>query len=300
MADDQDLIEIGLQSPKPGWYEYEKPYGWEEEGDLSQKEIEFRQDMTRMNPKDWDYSEDPVLKAMRLEAEAEQYKKHYKPPKVKAKIIKDHMMASRKLNFDRRPSQASVSSYETNDFLDEPDSNIFHEHGEQAWMTAYFEKARLNKKMRKVVANAPGASPVKAKCPSPVKIAQAYAKQSPAVKKAVAAVLASSPPPPPSPKKFGDINLDSSDDEVPLPTNFAKKMSKGGKKSFFASPSPSKAKSPSPFKPLPAAIKKSFFAAPNLDSDSDDDIEIPGLTKISSPKKFSVSKKTFFASPSKQ
>ena len=294
-------MEEGLQSPKPGWYEYEKPYGWEEEGDLSRVEIEFREAMAG-NP-DYDYSEDPILKAMRLEAEADQAKKHYRAPRKHAKLIKDHIVTARKLNFDsdRRPSKVSVSSYETDDFMSQPDTRIYDEQGENAWMAAYKAKAQRHKRLRKMLANAPAASPVKAKMPSPVKIAQAYAQQSPAVQKAVAAVLAASPPPPPSPKKFGDINLDSSDDEVPLPTNFAKKMSKAaGKKSFFASPSPGKAKSPSPFKPLPAAIKKSFFAAPNLDSDSDSDIDIPGLTKISSPKKFSVTKKSFFASPSKQ
>jgi len=302
MSEDNDSVELGLRSPKPGWYEYEMPYGWEEEGDLTKTEVEFRQAMSKMDPTDYDYSEDPVLQAMRLEAEAEEDKKHYRAPRKHAKMIKDHIITSRKLNFDRRPSnpKTSVSSFETEDFMSQPDATIFDQHREQAWMAAYKAKARKHKKLRKMLANAPAPSPVKVKTPSPVKIAQAYAQQSPAVQKAVAAVLASSPPPPPSPKKFGDINLDSSDDEIPLPTNFAKKMSKAGKKSFFASPSPSKAKSPSPFKPLPAAIKKSFFAAPNLDSDSDDDIDIPGLTKISSPKKFSVTKKAFFASPSKQ
>lgn len=293
-SDDKDLIEIGLQSPAPGWYDYEKPYGWEEEGDLSQKEIEFRQDMHRMNPKDWDYSEDPILKSMRLEAEEADYKKHYKSPEARAKIMKKHVMAQKKLNFDRRPSQQSVSSYETVDFMNQPDTDIWHEHGEIAWLNAYKELAKQNKKMRIRLHG-----PSKKSTPSPVNIAKAYAKQSPAVQKAVAAVLAASSPPP-SPKKFGDINLDSSDDEVPLPTNFAKKMSKAGKKSFFASPS--KAKSPSPMKPMPPAVKKAFFAAPNLDSDSDDDLDIPGLKKISNspPKKFSVTKKAFFASPSKQ
>jgi len=305
MAEDNDSVELeieeGLQSPpKPGWYVYEKPYGWDEE-DLTEKQLECRKDLTKYNPKKYDYSEDPVLQAMRLEAEAEQAKKHYRTASKHAQIIKEHITASRKLNFDKKLSKTSVSSYETDDFMSQPDESIFHEHGENAWMAAYKAKAQRHKKLRKMLADAPGPSPVKVKTPSPVKIAKAYAQQSPAVQKAVAAVLAASPPPPPSPKKFGDINLDSSDDEVPLPTNFAKKMSKAaGKKSFFASPSPSKAKSPSPFKPLPAAIKKSFFAAPNLDSDSDDDIDIPGLTKISSPKKFSVTKKSFFKSPSKE
>ena len=297
----EDLIEVSLQSPeKPGWYVYEKPVGWEEEEDLTKVDKEYREEMQRMYPNDPDYFEDPVLKAMRLEAEAEQDKQHYRAPRKHAKLIKDHIMASRKLNFDKKLSNVSVSSYDTDDFMSQPDVSIFDKHGEQAWMAAYKAKAQRHKKLRKMLANAPAASPKKVKTPSPVKIAQAYAQQSPAVQKAVAAVLASSPPPQPSPKKFGDINLDSSDDEVPLPTNFAKKMSKAGKKSFFASPSPSKAKSPSPFKPLPAAIKKSFFAAPDLDSDSDDDIDIPGLRKFSSPKKFSVTKKSFFDSPSKK
>lgn len=299
MAD--EFMAESLQSPeKPGWYVYEKPVGWEEEDELDDLERDYRAEMHKLHPEDPDYVEDPVLKAMRLEAEAEQEKQHYRAPRKHAKLIKDHIIASRKLNFDKKLSNASVSSYDTDDFMSQPDVSIFDQHGEQAWMAAYKAKAQRHKKLRKMLANAPAKSPVKVKTPSPVKIAQAYAQQSPAVKKAVAAVLASSSPPKLSPKKFADLNLDSSDDEVPLPTNFAKKMSKSGKKSFFASPSPSKAKSPSPFKPLPAAIKKSFFAAPNLDSDSDDDIDIPGLRKISSPKKFSVTKKSFFDSPSKK
>lgn len=294
------MAEEGLQSPKPGWYVYEKPYGWEEEGDLTKIEKDFRKEMGKMNPEDYDYSEDPILKAMRLEAEAEHAKKNYQTGRKHAKMIKDHIVTSRKLNFERRSSKASVSSYDTEDFMSQPDERIWDEQGEKAWMAAYRGKAKRNKKLRKMLANAPGSSPVKAKVPSPVKIAQAYAQQSPAVQKAVAAVLAASPPPIISPKKFGDINLDSSDDEVPLPTNFAKKMSMAGKKSFFASPS--KCKSPSPYKPLPPAIKKAFFAPPALDSDSDsDDIDIPGFSKVPSPtKKFSVSKKAFFDSPSKQ
>merc|ERR1712013_971705 len=127
-------------------------------------------------------------------------------------------------------SALSVSSYETDDFMSEPSLSIHELHGE---------------------------TPVKIKMPSPAKIAQASAQQSPAIQQAVAAVLA-------TPKKFGDIVLDSDDeDEVPLPTT---KFAKPGKKSFFDAPalnSPSPIKTPSPFKVKPN-IKKSFFAPPTI------------------------------------
>jgi len=252
------------KSPEPGFYVFDTPYGWDSDSDDSYDEM--------LAQAGW--KEDPVLKAMRLEAEAEQYDEYLKargPMKERAKKMKKYMNMRRQLKFNQTNdpkslSRLSVSSYETDDFMSEPSLSIHELHGETAWMNAYKAKAQQRKKLRKLIAcsdkspvKPKAKTPVKVKLPSPAKIAQAYANQSPAIQQAVAAVLS-------TPKKFGDINLDSDDeDEVPLPTKFT--MTKpAGKKSFFAAPaldSPSPIKTPSPLKVRPS-IKKSFFAPPTV------------------------------------
>lgn len=265
-------------SPGPGNYSFTAPYGWEDDSDDAQMNAYLG------------YTEDPILKAMRLEAEAEQdceWEKNRGPARERAKWMKKQFRARRKINFDaaRKYSAQSISSYDTDDFMSEPSISIHELHGEKAWMDAFKVKAQQKKKLRKLIAGS-NAPPSPVKTPSPKKIAQAYAKQTPAVQQAIAQVLVSTP------KKFGDINLDSSDDEVPLP---ATRFASAGKKKFFSSP----VKSSSPCKVKPAVVKKSFFADPVLDSDSDSDFEIPGLKKIPSPtKKFSIAKKSFFSDPS--
>jgi len=246
-------------SPEPGFYVFETPIGWESDSD------------EELSNQLFGFTEDPVLKAMRLEAEAEQYDEYIKargPMRERAKKMKKYMNMRRQLKFQQADpkslSALSVSSFETDDFMSEPSLSIHELHGETAWMNAYKAKAQQKKKLRKLISGSdkspvkPKAkTPVKIKMPSPAKIAQAYAQQSPAIQQAVAAVLA-------TPKKFGDIVLDSDDeDEVPLPTT---KFAKPGKKSFFDAPalnSPSPIKTPSPFKVKPN-IKKSFFAPPTI------------------------------------
>lgn len=246
-------------SPEPGFYVFETPTGWE-----SGSDDDFINNY-------YGFKEDEVLKAMRLEAEAEQYDEYLKsrgPVMERAKKMKKYMNMRRQLKFNQTDPKSmaacSASSFETDDFMSEPSLSIHELHGETAWMNAYKAKAQQRKKLRKLIAGSdkspvkPKAkSPVKIKVPSPAKIAQAYAHQSPAIQQAVAAVLS-------TPKKFGDIILDSDDeDEVPMPTT---KFVKAGKKSFFDAPalnSPSPIKTPSPFKFKPS-IKKSFFAPPTI------------------------------------
>jgi len=248
-----------FQSPLPGIDDdYLAPHGWDSDfSDEVDQEI------------------DPVLKALRLEAEAEQYEEWLKSLGTKlerAKNMKRYMRARRQLKFKENPaalSSASLESFETEDFMSEPSASIHELHGKTAWVDAYRAKAQQRKKLRKLIAasDSPIKSPVKGKSPakakspvkitmpSPAKIAQAYANQSPAIQQAVAAVLS-------TPKKFGDIVLDSDDeDAVPMPTKFTRPA----KKSFFEDvvlDSPSPIKSPSPYKPKTSFLKKKTFFAP--------------------------------------
>ena len=238
-------------SPEPGFYVYDTPTGWEDD-----------EDEAVLNEY-YGLKEDAVLQAMRLEAESEQdaaYEKSRGPMLERARHIKKYLAARRQLKFNKTDprglSALSVSSYETDDFMSEPSMSIHELKGEAAWLTAYKAKARRRKQLRKLIAGSDKSpvkakSPFKIKMPSPTKIAQAYANQSPAIQQAVAAVLS-------TPKKFGDINLDSSDEEDHAPTKFVYTA----KKSFFADPNASPIKTPSPYKPKPVAIKKSFFPDP--------------------------------------
>lgn len=277
------------RSPAPGYYEMDIPYGWE----LTKEKKEQTQAMNEYFP--GEYEEDPVLKAMRLEAEAEQKAEQrafrQSPDKV-AKMMKEHMAGRRVLNFDKAAESQSVNSFETEDYMSAPSETLLETLGELRYIEAFQAKAKRAKKLRKLLSDAPTSfSPVK-KAPSPKKKLPSFERQEAAIKKYAAALGA-------TPKKFGDINLDSSDDdEVPLPSAFNKlKIAQAGKKAFFApveepstpikSPSPAKAK---------AVAKKSFFANP-ISSDSDsDDIGIPSI-KPYSPKKYALPKKSFFAAP---
>ena len=275
-------------SPAPGYYEMDIPYGWE----LTEEKKEQTQALNEYFP--GEYEEDPVLKAMRLEAEAEQkseLRSHRQSPSKIAKIMKDHMAGRRVLDFDKAFDNQSTNSFETEDYMSAPSETLLDTLGELRYIEAFHAKAKRAKKLRKLLSDAPSShSPVK-RAPSPKKAVPSFQRQEAAIKKYAAALGA-------TPTKFGDINLDSSDDEdVPLPTVFKLKIAQAGKKTFFApveAPA-TPAKSPSPYK-IKAPAKKSFFANP-ISSDSDsDDIGIPAM-KPYSPKKFALPKKSYFAAP---
>jgi len=193
------------------------------------------------------------------------------------------------LNFDKALDNQSTNSFETEDYMSAPSETLLDTLGELRYIEAFQAKAKRAKKLRKLLSDAPSShSPVK-RAPSPKKAVPSFQRQEAAAKKYAAALGA-------TPTKFGDINLDSSDDEdVPLPSAFNKlKIAQAGKKTFFAPVEAPATPAKTPKAKAPA--KKSFFANP-ISSDSDsDDIGIPAM-KPYSPKKFTLPKKSFFAAP---
>ena len=94
MSDSESIDECFTPGPA-GSYRYMTPMGWEDDqGDYDHHKY--------MAEKDAFYAEDPVLKAMRLEAEAEQLAEQQKEaltPRAQATLMKGYKTATRKLTW---------------------------------------------------------------------------------------------------------------------------------------------------------------------------------------------------------
>ena len=258
-------MDASYMSPGPGNWLVDVPYGWESDP----KEVEYYTMMSQHCPEL--FHEDPTLKAMRLEAEAEEEAEYdSKRPTLEqyAHKMKELFNAKKALKFSDDLSAVSVGSFETDDFMSEPDHEIMRLRGEVGYLEAYKNKATQRKKLRKLLAGAPTtieSPPHRIKTPSP--------KKPP--KKLFAAPVESS---------------ESSDSEIQIPLPKTSTLAKAGAKKFFQPPeSPTTPiKTKTPFKAETPA-KKNIFVPPALDNSP---LKIP-----SPPKLQKCANRAFFSAP---